>query len=264
MKYMSFPRSCSYTGVANLLEARGIDTTDREMALEIGLPYQLRQEGDTFLAGTMLQTASWFDRFLNPRGVRFTEKEICARELATFLCQQTEPCMLGVELEFGRHAVNFSHAEGDKLVFSNNRHPDSREPDWFAFTPQELLDCVEETVMVGMLEPCARYHPDRAGDRAATAAAFTAYKYALAEIWGRTVPQKQLMDQLNPLFAPLFLDAPIMMDMIGEKGLSLAMVTMRSKFLDALRKAETICLCDVIPTRELLELLDGYQKIMKQ
>ncbi|MCD8143515.1 MAG: hypothetical protein LUD83_09635 [Clostridiales bacterium] len=39
MKYMTFPSSCTFAGVANLLAFAGVDTSDREIALGMGLPY---------------------------------------------------------------------------------------------------------------------------------------------------------------------------------------------------------------------------------
>ena len=39
MKYMTFNSSCSYAGIANMLEQDGVNTTDREIALGMKLPY---------------------------------------------------------------------------------------------------------------------------------------------------------------------------------------------------------------------------------
>lgn len=262
MKQMSFPRSCAYTAVANLLEHDAVDTTDRETALEIGLPYQFRLEEDTYLTGTMLQSAEWFDRFLMPRGFRLAEETVSRAGLISYLTQRRRPCMLGVELECGRHAVNFQHVDGGKLVFANNRHPDSDEPDWFIFTPAELLERVEDEVVVGTLEACPICQPDTTGDRDKTEAAFASYRETVAQVWTRPATQRQLLSMLNPVFAPLFLDAPIMMELIGENTISQSMISMRTAFLTALRQAETLELSDVISMEVLNELLDCYQEIL--
>ena len=39
MKYMTFNSSCSYAGLANLLSFYGVDIEDREIALQMGLPF---------------------------------------------------------------------------------------------------------------------------------------------------------------------------------------------------------------------------------
>ena len=64
MKYMSFNSSCSYCCLANLLEGYGVDREDRELALDMDLPwlFSYDPEGRTFLAGAMLQGKAWFDR----------------------------------------------------------------------------------------------------------------------------------------------------------------------------------------------------------
>ena len=46
MKYMNFLSSCSYAGLANLLEGVGIDTEDVGIALAVRLPWLLEREGE--------------------------------------------------------------------------------------------------------------------------------------------------------------------------------------------------------------------------
>lgn len=55
MKYMTFNSSCSYAGLANLLAFYDIDVGDREIALDMGLPYLFAKEQEKYLAGPMLQ-----------------------------------------------------------------------------------------------------------------------------------------------------------------------------------------------------------------
>ena len=64
MKYITFNSGCAYAGLANLLEVRGVDTTDRQIALDMGLPYLFAREGEHFLSGPMLQSAAWFALYL--------------------------------------------------------------------------------------------------------------------------------------------------------------------------------------------------------
>lgn len=76
MKYMHFNSSCSYAGLANLLELKGVDTEDDRIAGEMYLPYFLAfdAESECYQAGPMLQTADWFNLYLLPRGFRYVEK----------------------------------------------------------------------------------------------------------------------------------------------------------------------------------------------
>ncbi len=68
MKYMTFNFSCSYAGVANMLEQYGIDTDDRSIAMGMKLPYLFAYENGVYMAGPMLQSAAWFNLYLNPIG----------------------------------------------------------------------------------------------------------------------------------------------------------------------------------------------------
>lgn len=262
MQYMTLPRSCAYTAVANLLEAQGIAASDREILLEIGIPYTFRQEGDSYLAGTMLQTRDWFNRFLMPRGFHLIEEAFSPSALISHLTQQPNSCMLGVQLEHGKHAVNFHHWENGTLVFTNNRHPQSPEPDSFSFSPRELLARVSDPVVVGALEACVPSLPDTSEDPAKTQTAFTAYRETLTDLWHRSFPRAQLLRRLDPVFAPLFLDGPIMMELIGKSRLAQAMVSMRTVFLAALRQADSIRLDTAIAPEALAALLDDYQAIL--
>ena len=58
VKYMTFNSSCSYAGVANLLSFYGIDTDDRTIALEMGLPFFFDCEDGCYSSGPMLQSGS--------------------------------------------------------------------------------------------------------------------------------------------------------------------------------------------------------------
>ena len=108
MKYMSFNSSCSYAGVANMLEQYGFDTEDKIIAIDIGLPYLFSYKNGVYLAGPMLQTAEWFNLYLNPRRFSMSETVIPKNEVCRFF-QNTKCAMIGVEVSDGnKHAVVFA------------------------------------------------------------------------------------------------------------------------------------------------------------
>ena len=82
MKYMTFNFSCSYAGLANLLALHGLDTEDRTIALDMGLPYLFALEDRRYAAGPMLQGKRWFDLFLLPRGFMMVEEAVRREEEA--------------------------------------------------------------------------------------------------------------------------------------------------------------------------------------
>ncbi len=105
MKYMSFNSSCSYAGLANLLSFYGVDTEDRKIAVEMGLPYFFDFENGIFSAGSMLQGEKWFNIYLNPLGFAWKEQETKKAELCPML-RKVGYAMLGVYVnDRNKHAV---------------------------------------------------------------------------------------------------------------------------------------------------------------
>ena len=121
MKYMTFNSSCSYAGVANMLEQYGVDTDDRSIALGMKLPYLFSREDGIYMAGPMLQSAGWFNLYLNPIGFEMIEKEVPAEQVPEYLMQR-KTAMLGLQVdEGGKHAVVYIGHQDGKLVFLNNK-----------------------------------------------------------------------------------------------------------------------------------------------
>lgn len=120
MKYMHFLSSCSYAGLANLLEDVGIDTEDVSIAVSICLPWLLGREENKgkigkYSAGAMLQGKEWFDLYLKPLGWRFAETRYEKREaLGCFM----PGSMIGMRvLKQSKHAVIYRGRSGLKYVF---------------------------------------------------------------------------------------------------------------------------------------------------
>ena len=55
MKYMTFNSPCSFAGIANMLESKGLDFQDYEVALGMELPYIVAKCDGGYMAGSMLQ-----------------------------------------------------------------------------------------------------------------------------------------------------------------------------------------------------------------
>ncbi|MGL4771945.1 MAG: hypothetical protein ACRC2K_00120, partial [Clostridium sp.] len=60
MKYKTFNDSCSFCGVANLLEDFGIDTEDYIIAKESLCPYIFKNKDNTFFTGAWIQGDKYF------------------------------------------------------------------------------------------------------------------------------------------------------------------------------------------------------------
>ena len=119
MKYMTFNNSCSYAGIANLLEEFSIDIEDRELAIEMRVPFIFKYD-DTKMrcfSGAMVQGAENFNYYLQKLGLRFIEDEFTRTNAVKFLqdCKHKSMMALNVRDEYS-HAVIYCGIENDEYV----------------------------------------------------------------------------------------------------------------------------------------------------
>lgn len=105
MKYMTFNSSCTYAALANMLEKKGIDAADYEIALEMKLPFFIGKSEEGFSSDPLLQSKKWFDLYLNPRGLELVEDWVDKKEMFDFL-KAKEEAMLGIRMQNGRNAYH--------------------------------------------------------------------------------------------------------------------------------------------------------------
>lgn len=262
MKYMTFNSSCSYAGLANLLEFRGIDATDREIALEMNLPYLFARQEGGYCAGPMLQGAAWFDLYLRPLGLRFDEATLDREAVCPYL-RTREAVMLGLRVSPERkHAVVYTGVEDEKYRFLNNKREHSEEPDTLLFEERELLAALDQTVTVGSLRAAESAPVDSAplmersihvlGDLREDIHAFCAVERTPGE-------QRAAMDKL---FRALLLDGVTMLELLGKPDPWEALKAAQAQLLAMVRKNRP-----AVPGRCLdLALLDGameeYRKLI--
>ena len=152
MKYMTFNSSCSYAGIANMLEQYGLDTNDRSIALEMKLPYLFSYCDGVYLSGPMLQKAEWFNLYLNPIGYQLWEETVPADEIAVYLKSQ-KTAMLGIKTgAIGKHAVVYTGTVSNQFVFLNNKWESEEAPNEIRLTEDELKQKLEPEVVVATLQ----------------------------------------------------------------------------------------------------------------
>ena len=227
MKYMTFNSSCSYAGLANLLSLRGLETEDRAIALDMGLPYLFAREDGRYLAGPMLQGKRWFDLFLLPRGFIMEERTV-RREDAESALTASGPAMLGLRVRPGeKHAVIYEGRRAGCLRFLNNKRRDSEEPDYLDLSPQELAERLDGSVVIGTVAPIA--------------------------------PEPQaLREAMDPLFRPLLLDGVTMLELLGEEEVRGMLRTLQRQLLTAVREKTALRLDLAL----LEEAAEGYQALV--
>ena len=259
MKYMHFNSSCPYAGLANLLELQGKDTEDYKIALEMNLPYFLRRDVITgyYQSGSSLQSAEWFDLYLNPRGFRYIEKICRKAQLFDIFQKEKQGVMVGIRVsEHSRHAVIFLEERDGKLVFLNNKWQESPDPEYLELTGTELSSRIPEKVVVGYLEPCE-----------AKCINYTSYYDEAVRTWEslrerlhRFMDEVQSVDVLresmNQLFRPLLLDGLTMMQLLEEEQLVLMLRDVQNRYLEQLRKNQPLRLADYMDCAKIDKAID--------
>ncbi len=236
MKYMTFNSSCSYAGIANLLSFYGIDTEDRTIALEMGLPFLFDCEEGCYLSGPMLQGARWFNLYLKPIGYTMTEKEVNKERLCGYL-RDLQYAMLGIYVsERNKHAVIYTGMEDGKYCMLNNKWERSDEPDTLVFSEQELLRRVDEKVTVGVLNKTACEAVKTEGTAKRSIAVLQSLAKEIAGFCSQERSSTDIRLSMNTLFRAILLDGITMLDLIGETQISQKLKIVQGQFMDAVKE----------------------------
>ena len=266
MQYMTFPSSCSYAGVANMLAQYDIETSDREIALAIRLPYLFSVEGGTFVSGPMLQTSEWFDLFLNPIGFHLREETIPSREIAEYLRKQ-KTAMLGIKMPGGgKHAVVYTGMEADEFVFLNNKWEMEDSPEQLRLTAGELRQRLEQQVMVATLQGIAPREVSIKTKLKESVGILNENLSQILALCGQEVAVSVLRAKLNTLFRPLFLDGIAMLNLIGETELADSFLQLQKGLLAALRQEpeKPVLLKDYFSVAGLKASVERYAELIVQ
>lgn len=221
MKYMTFNSSCSYCCLANLLEFCGVDVEDRDIALQMGLPYLFSrdEEDGAYQAGAMLQGKHWFDRYLNSIGYEFIE-EFVPKFSASDLATNDAPCMMGLKTEFGKHAMIYTGQENGKYRFLNPHRIDDGQPDELLLTGDELMEALSDVNAIGRIERTGTIKAMDASDFERSLVCLRRCREDLHRFCGEHRTNGEVMAVVNSLFRPFAVDGLAMMELAGETGLT--------------------------------------------
>lgn len=266
MKYMTFHSSCSYAGVANMLEQYGVDTNDRAIALAMKLPYLFSYENGIYMAGPMLQSAKWFNLYLNTIGFEMIEKEVPAEQVPAYLIQQ-KTAMLGLQVrDGGKHAVVYTGNKDSKLQFINNKWEHTDAPEQISMSEEELIAQISPTAMIAALNPVPAKSVDLLRRTRNSAAAIRQNLSEIKAVCSHEESVGQLRSRLNTLFRPLLLDVITMLNLIEETALAQRFTSIQHSFLNALRhNPDTrIKLGDYLNISELDDVVAEYIQLIAQ
>lgn len=265
MKYMTFNSSCSYAGIANMLEQYGIDTTDREIALGMKLPYLFVYDDGAYVSGPMLQKAEWFDIYLNSIGFQLIEKKISADKIADYLKDQ-KTAMLGIKMEnAGKHAIVYIGMEADELIFINNKWEKEAVPSEIKFVEEELREKIDAEAVVAILQTINATKVRMIDKLEESLVVLQANVSEIIELCNKEVTVEYLQSKLNTLFRPLFLDGITMLNLIGETEFADEWKVMQGNLLGAIRadKNQSIRLGEFISADKLQVLAQRYAELIK-
>ncbi len=264
MKYMTFNASCSYAGLANLLDWYGVDVEDRVIALKIELPYLFAREGRRYLSGPMLQGAEWFDLYLHPIGFTFIERRLEREEVCSFL-KDHPPAMLGLHVTpESKHAVVYTGGGGGEYCFINNKRQDSTEPETLRLTETALLSRLDKTVVVGMLEKIGP-RPSALHDRlTGSPGVLLALQSEINDFCTQQQTPAAQAAALNDLFRPLLLDGVTMLELLENTEPAASLRTVRAQLLPLIRAGRPTVLSESIDLSLLNASIRAYHSRIKQ
>lgn len=264
MKYMTFRASCSYAGLANMLEKYGVDVEDRQIALEMGLPYLFSCENGVYCAGPMLQSAEWFHLYLKPRGFRLTERSMPKGDVCAYL-RSVSVAMLGLTVTpQSRHAVIYTGMPDGKYRFLNNKRQDSPEPETLLFTETELMTRLRDNVVVATLSHIPPQPSELSSRLPESLRTLRCLRAELHGFCGQIQNPQELSRGRDRLFRAVLLDAVTMLELIREDALRENLLVLQRQFLEALREETPQLLQSRLSMRLLEETLTAYELLIQE
>ena len=247
-----------------MLSAFGIDTEDRGIALQMGLPYFFAYEDGAYLAGPSLQSAKWFNLYLNPRGFELLEEFVPKAEVPDYL-RSASTAMLGIRNgNAGKHAVVFTGMDTEDFRFLNNKWPHDPSAETFSLSETALIESVDDPCVVAMLHPIAPRSVSAENQLDTSCSVLEQYRQELHRVCAETLPIEELRSLLNPLFRALLLDGITMLTLLGEDRLVSRLSSVQRALLHALRSdAAQLRLSDHLDMEILDASISQYQAIIQ-
>lgn len=264
MKYMHFNSSCPYAGLANMLALAGHDTEDFQIAIDMNLPLLLHYDQETgyYQAGASLQSARWFNLYLNPRGYRYVEAPYAKGDVLSLLKPGT---MLGMEISpQSRHAVVFLGEENGIYRFLNNKWESTPEPELLDLSPQECLERLSDRVIMGHLEQQEASPVDFIPLFKEALATWDCLRMELLRFIACEQSPQAMREAMNRLFRPLLLDGLTMLQLLGCEEQVQHLTELQGKFLQTIRRGQATRLSNDISPADIHQAIDGFTQLITE
>lgn len=253
---MHFNSSCSYAGLANLLELLDYNTEDYKIALAMDLPCFIKYDSKTktYVAGAILQSKEWFNLYLKPRGFCYNEVSLLRKEAINNLHFGT---MLGIRISDNqKHAVIFIKKKEEDYYFLNNKRENSQEKDVIKISKCNLLNSLPNEVVMGYI---TKYQAEKINIVPYYNDAILTWEKLQSDIQKFIKVEqspKSLRESMNRLFRPLLVDELAMLELLDKKELVNDLKTLQGTFLKALKKNKSVVLNDVIDSHMIDKIIN--------
>jgi hypothetical protein len=262
---MTFNNSCSYAGVANMLEDFNINIEDYELAIRMKVPFIFKYDETwgRYISGAMLQEHKYFNYYLQKLGLRFTENQFNKEDALISLHNLNNKAMIGLNIN-GMHAVIYCGIENGKYIFLNNRRKNSNEPKYYKYDLDELRKRMNQNIVIGYIEKdIGNLGFDIKEEMENSILYLEKYRSEVENFCTKEQYVNSLKWAMNSLFRALFLDIYSMMDIIGEKELVKLIAKVRADYLNAMNLNKTLNLSEYISLSELNKIIDEYRERIK-
>ena len=262
VKYMHFNSACSFTALAFILAEKGIMTEDTEIVREAGLPWIFAREGDSFLAGPMLQGKKWYDLYLNPRGLCMREEPVEREKLPEYL-RDHEGSMLGLRLpgHRGKHAVVMEEYDGAWCFFNPTREGSGQETE-IRLDREGLMLAADPVTIVGTVAEHDRVIPDQRKLAEESLAVLEGNCRAVEAFCSETHSREEYDTAMDRIFRPLLLDGITMLELIGETELAEGFRKEQRTFLTFMKGDRTGKLDETVSLNNLRRLKERYGELV--
>lgn len=258
MKYMTFNSSCSFAGVANMLLQLGVDVEDRQIALEMNLPYLFDLHDGVYSAGSMLQTSDWFNLYLNTLGYAMTETAVNKVDVPDYL-RRCSTAMLGLRISpREKHAVVFTGMDEENFRFINNKWKASDAPETLCISQKELTEKLDDTAMVAAIKKAPVSIPDFSNLFLRSCRVLERYKMDIQNFCVTLKTREELITAMNPLFRATLLDGITMLELIGQDELAEQFRRIQRPFLRAIREGKPVVLSEILNLQAWRAAVDRY------
>lgn len=246
-----------------MLESYGVNVEDRQIALDMELPYLFSCEEGVYCSGPMLQTAKWFNLYLEPRGFFMTETMLLKGEVCTFL-KDVRPAMLGIAVSpRGKHAVIYTGMEGDRYEFLNNKPQKSPDQEIIRLTQEELLPLLSDSVSIAVLQKSLPRTVDLKPYLQKSADTLLKLKQDINAFCSRKQSPQALRAAQDSIFRALLLDGITMLELLENEEPLKTLKSIQRELLTALKENKTLALADRLSLNRFENAIDAYRELIQ-